>query len=560
VPCLDGTRTDIINQIHRWVGQNCDRESEISSSAGLADVTANPRIFWINGSAGTGKTTIAYTVAKACNEKNILGASFFCSRDDAACSNPNLIFTTIAYQLGYFCHSFGNEVTRVLKSHPDIGHSDLPYQLEQLIINPLLSVGASFPPCVVVIDALDECKDDRTTSQVLDSLSRHVDQLSSLKILFTSRPERNITTGFESSPLNAATQKFVLHEVWLGIVQNDIENYLATKLATIRKFYHLHDSWPSMTDVEALSRLSSGLFIFAATSVKFIGDSNYGDPAGQLVKLLHGTTVIEGCSPHRHLDELYMQVLNHAYPDISLDLAGRLKLVMGSIILLRDPLSTRSLERLLNMNSEDVESSHGPVQTTLIYLHSVVILPEDDMQVIRLLHPSFFDFLIDPDRCRNTKLVVNTEAQHTLLAQGCFHAMRDLRQNMCGTESSTGQNENGDLSTRITQYIPPHLQYACRHWASHLTCAMVSDILVDLLKEFCSDGLLYWVEVCSVLGDLRSALLSLDNARRALAVCHFGCHEYMSLTSLYRQVSTRSLKPWYYFLTASALCGNSSQS
>jgi hypothetical protein len=396
---------------------------------------------------------------------------------------------------------------------------------------------------VVVIDALDECKDDRTTSLVLASLSRHVDQLSSLKILITSRPERNITVGFESNPLNAATQRFVLHEVRLGIVQNDIKNYFAAKLATIRKFYHLQDSWPSMTDIETLSRLSSGLFIFAATSVKFIEDANYGDPAGQLGKLLHGTIVMEGSSPHRHLDELYMQVLNHAYPDISFDLAGRLKLVMGSIILLRDPLSARNLERLLNMNSENAESNHGAVQTTLIHLHSVVILPEDDTQVIRLLHPSFFDFLINPDRCRNTKLVVNTEAQHTLLAQGCLHAMRDLGRNMCGTESSTGlQNKVGDASTRITRYIPAHLQYACRHWASHLTYAMVSDILVDLLKQFCSEGLLYWVEVCSVLGDLRSTLLSLDNARRALAVRDFGCYEYMSLTLLCRQALIRSPK------------------
>ena len=335
MPCLDGTRTDIINQIHDWTSRNCDMESEtVSASAGPVDATGNSRIFWINGSAGTGKTTIAYTIAKACNEKNIPGASFFCSRDDAACSNPNFIFTTIAYQLGYFCHSFGNEVTRALKSHPDIGYSDLPYQLEQLIINPLLAIGESFPPCVVVIDALDECKDDWATSLVLDSLSRHVDQLSSLKILITSRPERNITAGFESNPLNAATQRFVLHEVQLGIVQNDIKHYLAAELATIRKFYHLQDSWPSMTDIEALSRLSSGLFIFAATSVKFIGDGNYGDPAGQLTKLLHGTTAMEGSSPHRHLDQLYMQVLDHAYPDISLDLAGRLKLVMGSIVLL----------------------------------------------------------------------------------------------------------------------------------------------------------------------------------------------------------------------------------
>jgi hypothetical protein len=130
-----------------------------------------------------------------------------------------------------------------------------------------------------------------------------------------------------------------------------------------------------MADIDALSCLSSSLFIFSATSVKFIGDVNYGDPAGQLVKLLHSTAVMEGSSLHCHLDQFYTQVLNHAYPEISSDLAGQLKSVMGSIILLRDPLSARNLEHLLNMNRD---SNHGPVQTTLVHLHSVVILPKDD--------------------------------------------------------------------------------------------------------------------------------------------------------------------------------------
>ena len=544
MPCLDGTRTDIINQINCWIGLTSDTESGVLlTSDELSDSAANSLIFWINGSAGTGKTTIAYTIAKACDGKKILGASFFCSRDDASSSNPHLIFTTIAYQLGYFCPSFGDEVARVLKSNPDIGYSDLSYQLEQLIVNPLLTIGESFPSCVVVIDALDECKDDRITSLILASLSRHVNQLSKLKILITSRPQQNIVTEFQSNSLSAATKRFVLHEVQFGVVQKDIKSYLMAELAPIRELYGLRDSWPSTADIGALSCLSSGLFIFAATSVKFIGDANYSDPAGQLAKLLRGTTMLGGSSPYHHLDQLYLQVLNHAYPDISSDLAGRVKSVLGSIILLRDPLSARNLEHLLNLNYESADSNYRPIQTTLVHLHSVVILPEDDTQVVRLLHPSFFDFLIDPDRCLNMKLVVDIGAQHTLLTQGCLHAMRDLRRNMCGIESSTAfQNEIAGLSARITRYIPPHLQYACRHLTSHLACAMVSDILVDQLKHFCSEGLLHWIEVCSLLGDLRRLLVSLDTVQRALAVRHPGRYGYMWLTLLCRQVSARHPK------------------
>jgi Cytidylate kinase len=115
-----------------------------------ANVTTDDTcIFWINGSAGTGKTTIAYTIAEDCRKHQVLGASFFCSRDDSDCSSPGLIFTTIAYQLGQFSALYRAEVTRALQSNPDIGYSSVPYQLEQLIVNPLRTIRGSFPPCVV---------------------------------------------------------------------------------------------------------------------------------------------------------------------------------------------------------------------------------------------------------------------------------------------------------------------------------------------------------------------------------------------------------------------------
>lgn len=227
---MEGTRLDILDRIYRWIDVadlqvqdyvvpkgNCESPNAIEVT------TENPRIFWINGSAGTGKTTIASTVAGACKELGILGASFFCSRDDAECSNPSLIFTTIAYQLGQFFPLFYSTVSQALKANPDIGYSSVPYQLEELIVKPLRAIGTSFPPCVIVLDALDECKDSSATSIILSSLSRYVSELSPLKILVTSRPERNITKGFKSSLLSPVTQRFILHEIELGVVQNDIE-------------------------------------------------------------------------------------------------------------------------------------------------------------------------------------------------------------------------------------------------------------------------------------------------------------------------------------------------
>jgi len=500
---------DILDRVYHWINIEDSRlqdtlvSEEPSGSAGAEPVA-------------TGKTTIASTVAETCRRRRILGASFFCSRDDAECSNPGLIFTTIAHQLGQFFPPFNTQLTQALKSNPDIGYSSVPYQLEELIVKPLRAVGNSFPSCVIILDALDECKDSDFTSIILSSLSRHVADLSPLKILVTSRPERNITKAFKSSSLSPVTQRLILHEMELGVVQNDIKQYLSSSLTLIKEFYELEPSWPSGKDVHALARLSCGLFIFAATSIKFIHDQNYNNPRSQLTHLLCDTTTVNetSSSPHHHLDQLYIEVLTRAFPDISSGFAGRLKMVLGTIVLLRDPLSLRALEALLNL----VEST---VQETLMRLHSVVIVPEDDCQVIRLLHPSFFDFITNPARCRNPKFVVDAKTQHTLLARVCLYTMKDLQRDICRINNPSLLNgEIDDLSTRIVRHIPPHLQYACRHWAFHFANAMISDVLLDLLKEFSSKQLLYWLEVCSLLGELRNALLALDAAQKALVVCH----------------------------------------
>ena len=459
-------------------------------------------------------------MAKFWTLKHVLGASFFCSRDDATCNNPQLIFTTIAYQLGQFDATFGEEVRKAMKLNPDIGYASLSFQLEQLIINPLRALKGSFRSSVVVIDALDECTDAGATSSILSALALFVSELSQLSFLLTSRPLFRIESAFRSNALQAETRRFVLHEVQLDVVQNDIEKYINVKLHDQEwrsRYAKLEQSWPSELDIQTLSRLSAGLFIFAATCVKFIQDRDAQDPKDQLNRLLCVDTFIDAdSSPHRRLDQLYTQVLNHAHPNPTIKLSARLKRVLGSIVHLQDRLSVIDLENLLWKQNDNVKS-------ILADFHSIVLVPDDDAQAIRILHPSFSDFLTNPSRCQNPKFVVDTGLQHTLLARACLQVMCDRldRDNICQLPNSTTLNAEIDIAERITKYIPPFLQYACRHWASHFTRAMLSDDLLQLLQQFVDTSLLHWIEVCSLLGELRGAIIALDGSHRALKVSDF---------------------------------------
>src|SRR4051812_24634096 len=63
--CLPGTRTGLLDHIAKWVG---DPQGKC--------------IFWLNGMAGTGKSTISRTVARSLIVKGQLGASFFFKRGE----------------------------------------------------------------------------------------------------------------------------------------------------------------------------------------------------------------------------------------------------------------------------------------------------------------------------------------------------------------------------------------------------------------------------------------------------------------------------------------------
>jgi len=59
------------------------------------------RVFWLNGMAGTGKSTIADSLVRYARSEGIFGAAFFCSRYFETARDINRIFPLIAFQLSY---------------------------------------------------------------------------------------------------------------------------------------------------------------------------------------------------------------------------------------------------------------------------------------------------------------------------------------------------------------------------------------------------------------------------------------------------------------------------
>ena len=214
--CLKGTRTAIMDEIELWI-RDFDK----------------PPVYWLNGLAGTGKSTIAQTIAERTFADGLLGASFFCSRDFEDRSNLQSIFPTLAVQLARKYPGFRPMFIPLVKADPEIIYESLYDQMKKLIIQPLTYSAIS---TVIVIDALDECKDDKPASAILSVIGKLVAEIPMVKFFITGRPESHILQGFRLPLLANATDVFVLHEVEPGQVNNDIRLFLQHSFSELKRY------------------------------------------------------------------------------------------------------------------------------------------------------------------------------------------------------------------------------------------------------------------------------------------------------------------------------------
>ena len=494
--CLKGTRKEVLQEIESWLmGEQ------------------RQRIFWLNGLAGTGKSTIAQTFAEMSFANGKLGASFFCSRDFEDRSNLQAIFPTLAFQLAYQYPPFRKQLLQVLKASPNVGQESLCSQMEKLIVGPL---GAAHIPTLIIIDALDECKDKEPASAILSILSCYINKIPNVKFFITGRPESRIRSGFRLESLVPITEVFKLHEVEPEAVDSDIKLFFRrqlTGLAKVRSDCDLTEEWPSSSDVEVLCKKAAGFFIYASTVVKFIASEN-DSPSERLalVTSLPQNTSKEGKSG---VDQLYIKVLEQAFHDTQADNSqcySRFQTMVGTVLLVFNPLSIRGLSELFKCHPLHI-------RTTMRSLHSLLLVPDSVEDPIRTFHKSFPDFLMDPKRCEDKRFLVEPTVCHVEILLSCLNLMGErLKKNICNLDDYAILSEVGDLHTRKRDYIGDALEYVCCFWTKHLLQVPNSGSQVEQVQKaidkFFTTCLLFWVEVLSLIGNLSAGVYALDDIQQ----------------------------------------------
>lgn len=94
--CLANTRVELLQQLRDWGAKH------------------QWPIFWLSGMAGTGKSTIARTLARNLNKCNSLGGSFFFSRASGSSNNAANFVGTLAYKLANKSPQFKDRICEAI--------------------------------------------------------------------------------------------------------------------------------------------------------------------------------------------------------------------------------------------------------------------------------------------------------------------------------------------------------------------------------------------------------------------------------------------------------------
>ncbi|KIL54588.1 hypothetical protein M378DRAFT_174158 [Amanita muscaria Koide BX008] len=367
--CHPGTRKGVLDQMRKW-----------------ADDPSRPeRILWLHGPAGVGKSAIAQTISYSYGRDKI-GATFFFFRSDPIRNDGNRLFPTLAWQLALSVPTTKDLITSSLEDYPDLPRKAIEAQFDRLIVQPFLTISGdeSASPTsirVIIIDGLDECSDVKLQQRILKLIGNAIaNPRFPLRFVISSRTEAHIEDFF--AQFQYPTLQIDLANV--DEAYRDIETYLKFEFGRIAVEQELDPVvWPGQRIIDILISQSSGQFVYASTTIKYVGDE-YESAVTQLHIIL-GLKLCTRTSPFADLDALYKEILQRQ-PDQDF-LREFLPVLIARSMLVGISIGNLDDAMVLGINEKELRRK-------LRGMHSLLKF-EPFMNVH---HKSFLDFIDDPLR------------------------------------------------------------------------------------------------------------------------------------------------------------------
>ncbi|KAL7909284.1 hypothetical protein GGI35DRAFT_376166 [Trichoderma velutinum] len=495
--CLPHTRERMLRDIRTWIDGNNEKG-----------------IYWLNGMAGTGKTTISLTIAHEYHQKKRLGASFFFSRGGGDLASAKKFAATVAVQLAEQSRELRRLILNATMRHPRIGHLNLYNQWEKLVLEPLclLETSSVQRPLLVIVDALDECDDEKDIGMLIECFASTIANVKKIpiRIFITSRPELPIHLKLNRVSINLH-QHFTLHSIEQAIVDGDLRIYYQHHLSQLSQLYMWNQHIVLDDVIRSLVEKTHGLFIYAATACRYIKEGKRDSERRLLDLSAPGSSA---SIAEKELDDIYTTVLESSFStELSskeaTELQHEFQKIVGSVIVLFDTLTLTDLVDVIN-------GQKGRVESMFNNLRSVLDISEDDRRQITILHPSFRDFLLNPRRCSHKTFRISAKQLHYDIFERCLAIMHgSLPKDICKLRNPAAKARD-ITKDQVDKCISFPIQYACRYWIQHLQRSGRDWMDHRGMKDFFWTDFLGWLEVLSLLGRLSEGINMLAGLQSSL--------------------------------------------
>ncbi|GJJ05837.1 hypothetical protein Clacol_000024 [Clathrus columnatus] len=475
--CLPGTRIEVLKEVIAWVD---DKDKSC------------PRLFWLTGPAGTGKSAIAHSVAIQFRSKGKLGSFFSFDRNYQTERWRDKVFSTIARDLADLDPQLKRELAKVVHEKSYLqSTTDLRIQWRDLLHEPLHATSKDrSEPILVIIDALDESGDEILRQDLLKILEKETSILpENVRFLVTSRPEKDITLA-----LGRSSQWHIRTKLMDSIPEKERDRDILTYF----KENLVEEDSLNDDQLKQLVGLSRGVFQWAYLALQFL--KGLGNTSGLTIteryEDLIDSRFIE--TINNPLDAMYSQILSSLFNSKNPRVMTRFHSIIGSIIGASEPLSLHSL---VTLRGDSVSLSKRKVDIKVMTqdMGSVLSGIDDPSALIYSHHVSFREYLLDKRRSKD--YWIDLSLCHKDFAFGCLRTMmKELRFNICKISNSYKLNaDDKGLPERVSSSISAPLSYASRFWVIHVSSTTFHPLLAKKVEEFLFHGFLMWLEVLSLL-------------------------------------------------------------
>jgi len=166
---------------------------------------------------------------------------------------------------------------------------------------------------------------------------------------------------------------------------------------------------------------------------------------------------------------------------------------MGTVMLVTTPLPITSLASLLRLEPTDILQA-------LLGIQSILMIPGNDNEPIRLFHTSLRDF--SNSQPRSGDFYINPPNRHLCIANDCLKVI-----------GSEAELEDGHFYTGVQVYASVNW---CHHFQKGLEDAEENllDSSLSAVMEFASGPLDLWVNTVILNGDMNQLLKTLSSCQQ----------------------------------------------